>query len=309
MTTDWSPVDPIAELRFALAEPDSDAPADGFRQRLLATAMSKREPGLPLHPADHISGLETMRRLAARLTLLFGELDEASWTRTAVRDLTVQQLIGHLIGVERAFAATLRGDGSAADADHIASTQPTAMSQTGRPATETFAEWAAAIAETIALAEAEPKTKPVTFHGFELDLDSFLVARSFELWTHDEDIRRAVGRPVLDPDAQTLARMTALATALLPAGIARARGEGASGSARLVLSGPGGGSWDVPLQGRSVLRARPGRRWDAHVVVDAAAFCRVAANRADLARSGAVVSSGVGVAETLFAGASALALD
>ena len=94
------------------------------------------------------------------------------------------------------------------------------------------------------------------------------MVRAFELWTHEEDIRRATGRPVADPDAATLSRMTGLATALLPAGVARA-GRDRPGPVRLVLTGPGGGTWDVGLAG-GVSRAEPGRTFDTHVVVDAA---------------------------------------
>ena len=106
--------------------------------------------------------------------------------------------------------------------------------------------------------------------------------------------------------------MTGLATTLLPVGIALAAGplpNEQSTSARLVLTGPGGGSWDVPLHGLSVTRARLGAHFDGHIVVDAAAFCRVVANRADQQRSGAVVSQDPEVADLLLRGAAALALD
>ena len=76
-----------------------------------------------------------------------------------------------------------------------------------------------------------------------------------------------------------------------------------------MLTGPGGGSWDMPLRGAGSARARPGARFDGHIVVDSAAFCRVVANRADLQRSGAVVSQDLQVAELLLRGAAALALD
>ena len=138
--------------------------------------------------------------------------------------------------------------------------------------------------------------------------DAFLIVRAFELWTHEEDVRRATDRPLADPDPQTLTRMTDLATMLLPAGIARIQPAG-DGTARLVLTGTGGGAWDIPVHGGAVARARPRQDSDAHVVIDAAAFCRVVANRSDLARSGAVVSGDAGVARTVLAGATALALD
>lgn len=313
MSTNPQHLDPITELRYALAQGDTANPAHAFRRQLLATAMTARTPGMPVDPYESISGLESFRRLTARLSRLLADLPPQEWATPAIRDLDVQGLVGHLIGVEQGFAATLLGDDSAAGADHVASTQPSAMRQQGRTPQETFDEWALTTERTMALCEevADPH-RPVRFHGIQLGLDAFLVVRSFEIWTHDEDIRRALGRDEIDPDPEILTRMTGLATTLLPVGIASAaddRVHGAGASARLVLTGPGGGSWDIPLQGRDVRRAVPGARIDAHIVVDSAAFCRVVANRADRERSGAVVSQDADVADLLLRGAAALALD
>jgi uncharacterized protein (TIGR03083 family) len=310
VSTDWSPADPIAELRFALAEADAESPARAFRHRLLTGAMSQRSPGIPARPVDYVTGVETMRRSTTHLAGLLEALDDNEWARVTVRHLDVQGLVGHLIGVEHAFASTLHGDVSAADADHVASTQPSVQRQLGRPPAQTLQEWTSAINQTLALVQDErDPARPVRFHGFELALDAFLVVRSFELWTHEEDIRKSTGRELSDPDPETLNRMTDLATTLLPAGITRVGGSEAGMSARLVLTGPGGGAWDVPMQDRRVARAAPGSRCDAHIVVDAASFCRVVANRADLESSGALVTNDIGLARTIFAGAAALALD
>ena len=40
---------------------------------------------------------------------------------------------------------------------------------------------------------------PVTLHGFTLPLNSMLTVRSFEMWTHEEDIRRCAGSPLVAP--------------------------------------------------------------------------------------------------------------
>lgn len=313
MSTPPQRVDPITELRYALAQGDTETPASTFRDQLLAAAMAARAPGLPVDPREPVSGVETLRRMTSRLSQLLAALPASSWTLPTIRELDVQGLVGHLIGVEQAFAATLLGDDGAADADHVESTQPSALRQLGRTPEATFDDWALATERTIALsAEAADPARIIRFHGIQLELDALLVVRSFELWTHDEDIRRALGREVVDPDPQSLDRMTALAAALLPVGIAVAAGplpNGHSGSARLVLTGPGGGSWDVALRGPGVTRARPGAHFDAHIVVDSAAFCRVVANRSDLQRSGAIVSQDPEVAGLLLRGAAALALD
>jgi uncharacterized protein (TIGR03083 family) len=313
MSTSPQRVDPITELRYALAQGDTETPASSFRDHLLATAMSARAPGLPVDPQESISGLQSLNRLTARLSQLLAALPASAWTLPTLRDLDVQGLVGHLIGVEHAFTATLLGDDCAADADHVESTQPSALRQQGRTPEATFDEWALATERTRALSadETDP-ARLIRFHGIQLDLDAFLVARSFELWTHDEDIRRALGSELVDPDPQTLTRMTELATTLLPVGIALAAGPSPTeqaANARLVLTGPAGGTWDVPLRGPGVTRARPGAHYDGHIVVDSAAFCRVVANRADLQRSGAVVTQDPDVADLLLRGAAALAFD
>ena len=96
------------------------------------------------------------------------------------------------------------------------------------------------------------------------------VVRSFELWTHDNDIRRAAGLPPSVPDASALHLMTGLAARLLPHAAAR-RGLRGPVDVHLVLTGPGGGTWDVDIGERlpdpaSIL-----------IVTNAVGFCRLVA--------------------------------
>ena len=85
-----------------------------------------------------------------------------------------------------------------------------------------------------------------------LPLCTLLIVRAFELWTHENDIRRAMGWAASVPDPSTLRLMTELAARLLPQAGA---GLGEPVDVRLVLTGPGGGTWDV-----TVGAARPPRR-------------------------------------------------
>jgi hypothetical protein len=141
----------------------------------------------------------------------------------------------------------------------------------------------------------------VGLHGIRLPLGALLVARAFELWTHDNDIRRAAGLPPAAPDAATLRLMTELAARLLPLGAARA-GRREPTSLHLVLTGPGGGTWDV-LVGEG-----PGRV-PAGIVTDAAGFCRLVANRATPAELDLHITGDAGRAARILAAASSLALD
>jgi uncharacterized protein (TIGR03083 family) len=153
-----------------------------------------------------------------------------------------------------------------------------------------------------------PSDLKANYYGAILPLDLVLVVRSFEIWVHHEDIRRAIGQPLQAPGDAVLARMVQLATDLLPIGLARAGTPAEEATVRLVLTGMGGGSWDIPL-GPAVNGASKPSGPGTVVVVDAPAFCRVVGNREDLAGSGAIVLGDANLAERLFAGAASLALD
>ena len=131
-----------------------------------------------------------------------GGLTPTDWSRPALRDLDVQGLVGHLIRVEHDFHATL-GIGTASGVtDHIGFTQPQAVAQAGRPFRETQRDWLANTTPTLdhldSLVEADFEA-PVTLHGLTLPLHSMLTVRSFEMWTHEEDIRRCAGSPLVAP--------------------------------------------------------------------------------------------------------------
>ena len=123
------------------------------------------------------------------------------------------------------------------------------------------------------------------------------------MWTHEEDIRRALGRPLLAPEAERLAPMTRLAVALLPVGLGLAGLAHPGCLARLVLTGDGGGTWSVPLGDDAMAPAA------VRVVMDAADFCRVIANRRDADRTPVLVVGRQGLADDLLTGAAALAFD
>src|SRR3984957_16449661 len=61
----------------------------------------------------------------------------------------------------------------------------------------------------------------LALHGMRLSLDTLLVVRAFELWTHEDDIRQAAGLPLAVPDPSALRLMTGLAAPALPLGAGR----------------------------------------------------------------------------------------
>jgi uncharacterized protein (TIGR03083 family) len=228
---------------------------------------------------------------------LLTDLGEGDWHRPALRDLSVQELVGHLIAVEEAFLDGLYGLAEPlGGAMHVSSTQASAKAQSRRPPVATHADWRDRTARALGACTERDAALEANYYGIVLPLDQLLVVRGFEIWAHHEDIRRACGRPLQAPDDAVLARMAHLAAALLPVGLARAGSARQEATVRLVLTGAAGGTWDIPWGGPAAEgtgRPAPGTV----VVVDGANFCRVVANREDIAGSGAVVLGEVGPAE------------
>jgi uncharacterized protein (TIGR03083 family) len=310
---------PLEELHFALAEADAQLPPLGLGETVLDAALALRAAGRPVDEPSPISPIEAFRRAVASIDRLLTSLTPEEWHRPALRGLDVQQLVGHLTGVERDFQSGLRaGTDAPPDADHVTSTDPVAAAQRHRPSSETYAEWRAATAETEGGLD-DAATAPaalgdvVTLHGLRMPLGPLLVVRTFELWTHEEDIRRATARPLQAPDLASLRLMTELAIAMLPAGMRSAQRPGNGRRARIVLTGTGGGTWQTKL-GDDPHGPGPGDPGsdgpvDVRIVVDAVDFCRLVANRKDPAAIATVVTGDGALAEDLFAGAASLALD
>ena len=137
------------------------------------------------------------------------------------------------------------------------------------------------------------------------ELRGRLVVRAFELWTHENDIRRATALPGSVPDAATLRLMTDLAVRMLPVGVARVAAPVPPADVHLVLTGGGGGTWDVVLGDRTAGTAVP----EVAIVADAVGFCRLVADRILPADLGAHLTGPAGLVSTVLSGAAALALD
>ncbi|HTS98657.1 MAG TPA: maleylpyruvate isomerase family mycothiol-dependent enzyme [Streptosporangiaceae bacterium] len=275
----------------------------GLRERVLAASWQARAAGHALPQMAAISPAEAFGRAADAFGGLLSALQDADWRRPALRGLDVQGLVGHLIGVEDDVQRGLAGDAGIATADHVASTDPAAVRQAGRSPAQTRGDWRRAADRTLALVGASGDlTGEVAVHGLRLPIGALLMVRAFELWTHDNDIRRAAGLPPSVPDPATLRLMTDLAARLLPHAAART-GLREPVEVHLVLTGPGGGTWDVAVGDRAGEPALVG------IVTDAVAFCRLVANRLTPDGLDRYVTGSPARAARVLAAASALALD
>ncbi len=278
----------------------------GLRERVMTASHQTRPPGRAVPAVIEDSPVEAFAHAAEAFSQTLGSLAAADWHLPALRDLDVQGLVGHLTGVERDVHRALAGDRQVASADHVRSTQPTALEQAGRPPATTTTSWREAVDHTLVLAADADLDGMVALHGVVLRLRDLLIARTFELWTHENDIRAVAGLPPSAPAPSTLRPMTELATALLPFGAAVTSMREPI-SVHLVLTGAGGGTWDVAVGDQAGDRAAEPA--SVGIVTDVVSFCRLVANRIRPSDLDAHVTGDPGQASSLLAAAAALALD
>jgi uncharacterized protein (TIGR03083 family) len=275
-----------------------------LRARVLDASRRARAAGQPVPAIPAISPAEAYSRAADALYGTLRALDAADWRRPAVRDLDVQGLVGHLTGVEGDTQRALAGDPAVGEASHVASTQAAADRQAGRDPAQTLDEWRQAVDLTLVqMAGASELDTIIPLHGMRLPLRALLVARAFELWTHENDIRLASGLSLAVPDPATLHLMAALAASLLPYAAHRS-GMRQPARVRLVLTGPGGGTWDVGIADVD----RPDPR-QVSIVTDVVGFCRLVADRAAQAELELHVTGDHDQAARVLTAAATLALD
>ena len=285
-----------------------------LRARVLDASRRARAAGEPVPVVPAISPTEAFSRAADALYRTLSALESAAWSRPAIRDLDVQGLVGHLTGVEDDVRRCLAGDPAVSLAGHVESTQAAAARQAGRDPAQTLAEWRDAVSRTLALVAArglDGLDTCVALHGMQLPLRALLVVRAFELWVHENDIRLAASLPCAVPDPSVLSLMTRLAATLLPGAAVRA-GVPGPGRLHLVLTGPGGGTWDLEWDPErdpeTASAARPGPA-GVSIVADAVSFCRLVSDRMTPAELAPYITGDRDQAARVLAAAATLALD
>ncbi|MFF5158846.1 maleylpyruvate isomerase N-terminal domain-containing protein [Streptomyces sp. NPDC000348] len=275
----------------------------GLRTRVLESCLERRPPRLPVPEWATAYDAETARLDAllqdfgnsewhAPVRLRWYESDEASSRRT-----TVAGVIAHLLTVDGLVAVALGLDDPLGDATAVRST----------PSDRTEAYWRAArlpptrsvrtpwreqshdLVRTVSLTGGGTGRLPVSYGDYALPLHDAMLDRAFECWVHAEDIAEAVDYPYDPPSGRHLHRIVDLAARMLPAVLEHRRLHGlaspverrlvAAGepgrSLRLEIEGSGGGEWLIPLD--SPAAKGSAEHEVAHVALDGAEFCRLAA--------------------------------
>ncbi len=274
----------IADWREALGELGevaAEEPPAGLSPGALTITSSRRAAGSSLLEAPDLSAPEAFARTVAQLDALLGDLRPADWAAPTIEGWTVKDLLAHLIAVEDYFGHQLGlwplFVDPAAEADHLGMTRDFVASWADRSAEDALSTWRSRTAATTAhlsALDSDALRQPFHFHYLDTSLGTVLIARVFEVWTHDEDIRRATGRLIDRPDASRLRRMSRVAVPSMPFGLAFSGAPVSGRTARIVLTGPGGGTWDQAL-GLGEQAGQP----EATLVLDVVDYCRLAARR------------------------------
>src|SRR5262249_19119268 len=168
----------------------------------------------------------------------------------AVGGQTVHDMAVHLVGVERYVLGQL-GARAPFDApsrgDHTPVTRQAALELLGEPGPAGARAWWTEVLSVAGVCGRVGPDRPVQYHDVPGTVRALMTIRTFEVWTHGDDITSAVGRGLNPLDAPRLALMSGELIAVLPFALAMSGQARPGATARLELTGPGGGSFLVAL--------------------------------------------------------------
>jgi uncharacterized protein (TIGR03083 family) len=278
--------DASGELALALhpaEDADADAAARSIRARVLSTAHAARPP-VAIDPA---SAIEVHRIELERLVMLLGRLTDEQWARPLdppeFAGWTVKDLAAHLASNEGNAVQVLGLEHPVLPEtinDNEARTEQVLARHRTMSNAETLAELEAcfrAVDERVTALGAEGIEEDIEWWGMQIRILTMLIVRSFETWTHADDIRRAVGFPQLPPPATSLACMSQVASNWAPMMMLTRGLDLQDTSIELRLTGLGGGTHHLNLGfGEIDLTTHEPA---AVVTIDVLDYCRIIGDR------------------------------
>ena len=270
--------DEVGRLRNAAAwigATEALAPPPELHDTVLEAARSRRATSWGRSAPDDPS-LAAFLSETGRFDALLDTVGDDVLDVLTFNGLTVRELVIHLAAMESAVASTI-GRPTAPDV-----TEPDIERRTAelverfrdRPLRDARALWRASVDAVRQWAVVESSARDVPLFGLTFSRDSLLVTRAFETWTHADDIRRALGRPEAPPPAEVVQRMADLSITTMPAALEVAGRAHPGKTARIVLTGDGGGDWLIPFGFAEV-----GETPDVVLTADVVAWCRCVSER------------------------------
>ena len=214
------------------------------RAAMLATALAGRPATLPAAAPGSAAGL--LVEVSDALDADLATLDEPLWLTPVIFDWSVQDTVAHLSAVHEVLCARLNGtDVGAVTSDELDAATNRLLTISRREAPEVTRErFRAAVCRLrhgLEVCDTE-----INWLGLVAPAETIIVDRAFETWVHANDIRRATNRASLDPSGEHLKVLCDLAIELLPMALI-VSGYHHDAVVAVNLSGPGGGSWVMPL--------------------------------------------------------------
>ena len=250
------------QLRAAAARLGTDAaiePPAGLRARVLGAARHRRarEPVLDLYATLTDTLLDVIDALPAVML-----------SATTANGLSVRDLVVHC-GAQESLLAQLHGNPTIPELT-VTDIDARTRELIAHFAAESLDDVVAFLRRTIDVNRnwaANPLNRDtlVPWLGAELSRHDALVIRAFESWIHADDLRRARGLPTVAPSPAHLALMSDLSGRTTGFGLLMTGRSRPGRTARLVLTGEGGGEWLVAMGGGEP-NAVPDVTVTAHVV-------------------------------------------
>jgi uncharacterized protein (TIGR03083 family) len=299
----------LAQLSTAAAwigATEALTPPPGLRADVLAEARVRRNRGA------RDESLDLLREQTNELDDLVSRLVPADLGVATVNGLSIRDLVIHLAAMETMVSAALRGTDqpvvSTVDVDERTAAFVEVFAV--RPLDEVRSLWRRSVDEIIEWAESGATEGLVPWLGIALDRDTVLIIRAFETWIHANDIRRALGLPLVSPRPSQLHRMADFSMRSLPVWLEVSGRAHPGRAAQIVLTGVGGGSWLVPLElsEASVVESVDPGAVDVVIEADIIDWCHRVAERITTDAISVQVTGSADLAVDILDSASALAM-
>ncbi len=271
-------------------------PPAGLRVDTLDAARERRQGA-----ADPV--VDVYLSFSDRVARAIAELPDTALDVVTANGLTARDLVVHLAAQESLLAQNV-GVATIDDLDEdeiVARTHALLPRFADRDLDDAVDLWRESVEANRTWAVANPERTAI-WRGLGLTRDDTLLVRSFEAWIHSDDLRRASGLPTTPPEPRHLSLMSDLAGRILPLALAAAGRVHDGKTARLVLTGDGGGDWLVAM-GTDDVESVP----DVTVTADVVDWCLLVGDRIDPAVMHYEVDGDPALGRDLVASASALA--
>jgi uncharacterized protein (TIGR03083 family) len=225
-------------------------PPSPLRDRVIAAARAT-EPEGATGEGDAV--LDAYVALSDVLASVVAELPEDALDLRTANGLTAHELMVHMAAQESLLAmeAGISVIPDLTEPDIDARTAALLSELAPRSLDAAVALWREAVDANVSWARAHAGDH-VNWRGMPMTRDDAIVVRAFETWIHTDDLRRALGLSLRPPTPAQLAVMSEFASRVLPLSLAIAGTPQPGRTARIVLTGDGGGDWTMALDGGEV---------------------------------------------------------